>query len=136
MKTKRHYQKFKSIVKRFCPSRTKSFIQSSRAVWLIKTAMLTLSVMVMNTSPVLADTVQNSQIVKGTEKLIKDLTTWLMILAPIVGVLLIIYFFIRRSAADEMDQKKWNNRITTVIVSVIGAVLASATLSLIISYYV
>jgi len=115
MKTKRHYQKFKST---------------------IKTAMLTLSVMVMNTSPVLADTVQNSQIVKGTEKLIKDLTTWLMILAPIVGVLLIIYFFIRRSAADEMDQKKWNNRITTVIVSVIGAVLASATLSLIISYYV
>lgn len=115
MKIKRQYQKFKST---------------------IKTAMLTLSVMVMNTSPVLADTVQNSQIVKGTEKLIKDLTTWLMILAPIVGVLLIIYFFIRRSAADEMDQKKWNNRITTVIVSVIGAVLASATLSLIISYYV
>ena len=98
--------------------------------------MLTLVVMVMTTSPVLADTVQDSQIVKGTEELIKDLTTWLMILDPIVGVLLIIYFFIRRSAADEMDQKKWNNRITTVIVSVIGAVLASATLSLVISYYV
>lgn len=115
MKIERHYQNLKST---------------------IKTTMLTLVVMVMTTSPVLADTVQDSQIVKGTEELIKDLTTWLMILAPIVGVLLIIYFFIRRSAADEMDQKKWNNRITTVVVSVIGAVLASATLSLVISYYV
>jgi len=115
MKIKRHYQNFKST---------------------IKTTMLTLVVMVMTSSPVLADSVQDSQIVKGTEELIKDLTTWLMVLAPIVGVLLIIYFFIRRSAADEMDQKKWNNRITTVIVSVIGAVLASATLSLVISYYV
>ncbi len=115
VKIKRHYQKLKSAV---------------------RSVVLTLWVMVLTTTPVLADTVQNSQIVKGTEKLIKDLTTWLMILAPIVGVLLIIYFFIRRSAADEMDQKKWNNRITTVIVSVIGAVLASATLSLVISYYV
>jgi ABC-type molybdate transport system permease subunit len=83
-----------------------------------------------------ADGVKDSQIVKGTEKLIGDLTTWLMILAPVVGGLLIIYFFIRRSAADEMDQKKWNNRITTAIISVIGAILASATLNLIIGYYV
>jgi len=58
-----------------------------------------------------------------------------MILAPIVGVVLIIYFFIRRSAADEMDKKKWNNRITTAIISVIGAVLTAATLNLIIGYY-
>lgn len=90
---------------------------------------------IMNSTAVFAD-VKDSQIVKGTEELIKDLTTWLMILAPILGGLLIIYFFIRRSAADEMDQKKWNNRITTAIISVIGAVLASATLNLIIGYYV
>jgi purine-cytosine permease-like protein len=103
---------------------------------LIKTILGTLVVMTMSTVPVMADTVKDSQIVKGTEKLIQDVTTWLMVLAPIVGVLLIIYFFIRRSAADEIDQKKWNNRIVTVIVSVIGAVLASATLNLIIGYYV
>lgn len=96
---------------------------------------IALYVLMITSTNVYADTVQDSQIVKGTEKLIKDLTTWLMVLAPIVGGLLIIYFFIRRSAADEMDQKKWNNRITTVIISVIGAVLASATLNLIISYY-
>lgn len=76
-----------------------------------------------------------SQIAKGTENLISDATAWLMILAPIAAGLLIIYFCIRRSAADEMDQKKWNNRIVVAIVSCIGAVLGSATLNIIIGYY-
>ena len=79
--------------------------------------------------------ISDSQIAKGTEKLIQDATTWLMILAPVVAGLLIIYFCIRRSAADEMDQKKWNNRIVVAIVSCIGAVLGSATLNIIIGYY-
>lgn len=115
MKIKEHLKKIKSIM---------------------KTMLISLFILIINSPPALANDIKNSQIVKGTENLIKDLTTWLMVLAPILGGLLIIYFFIRRSAADEMDQKKWNNRITTVIVSVIGAVLASATLNLIIGYYV
>ena len=49
--------------------------------------------------------------------------------------LLIIYFCIRRGMADEMDQKKWNNRIVVAVVSCIGAVLGSATLNLILGYY-
>lgn len=85
--------------------------------------------------PVFADGIGDSKLAKGTEKLIQDTTTWLMILSPIVTILLIIYFCIRRSAADEMDQKKWNNRIVVAIVSCVGAVLTSATLNLIISYY-
>ena len=79
--------------------------------------------------------VSGSPIVTGTEKLIGDVTTWLMVLAPIVAGLLIIYFCIRRSAADEMDQKKWNTRIIAAVVSCIGAILGSATLNLIIGYY-
>lgn len=77
----------------------------------------------------------NSKLAKGTQKLIADATTWLMVLAPVVAGLLIIYFCIRRSAADEMDQKKWNNQIVAAIVSCIGAVLGSATLSVIVGYY-
>ncbi len=84
---------------------------------------------------VYASTISESKLAKGTEQLISDATTWLMILAPVVAGLLIIYFCIRRSAADEMDQKKWNNRIVVAIVSCIGAVIGSATLNLIISYY-
>lgn len=82
-----------------------------------------------------APSVSDSKLAKGTEKLIQDVTTWLMVLAPVVAGLLIIYFCIRRSAADEMDQKKWNNRIVVAIVSCIGAVLGSATLNLLIGYY-
>lgn len=82
-----------------------------------------------------AGSIQDSKIATGTQKLIQDATTWLMVLAPVVAGLLIIYFCIRRSAADEMDQKKWNNRIVVAIVSCIGAVLGSATLNIIIGYY-
>jgi ABC-type molybdate transport system permease subunit len=82
-----------------------------------------------------ASSISDSKLARGTEKLIQDVTTWLMVLAPVVTGLLIIYFCIRRAAADEMDQKKWNNRIVVAIVSCIGAVLGSATLNLIIGYY-
>ena len=88
-----------------------------------------------NTVAYAAGGIGGSQIAKGTEKLIQDATTWLMVLAPVVAGLLIIYFCIRRSAADEMDQKKWNNRIVVAIESCIGAVLGSATLNIIIGYY-
>lgn len=91
--------------------------------------------LLIHTQMVYADGINSSKIVTGTEKLIGDVTTWLMVLAPVVSGLLIIYFFIRRSAADEMDTKKWNNRIVVAIVSCIGAVLGSATLNVVISYY-
>lgn len=82
-----------------------------------------------------ATKIEGSKLATGTQKLIADATTWLMVLAPVVAGLLIIYFCIRRSAADEMDQKKWNSRIVTAIVSCIGAVIGSATLGIIVGYY-
>ena len=90
---------------------------------------------VLSAVPAAAAGVKDSEIVKGTEKLIGDVTTWLMVLAPVVAGMLIIYFCIRRSVSDEMDQKKWNNRIVTAVVSCIGAVLGSATLNLILGYF-
>ncbi len=70
----------------------------------ILTFLVSIQLIAINTSFVLANEIKDSQIARGTERLIADLTTWLMVLAPIVGGLLILYFFIRRSAADEMDQ--------------------------------
>ena len=93
------------------------------------------SVFMLSPQRVSASSVSGSALATGTEQLIRDLTTWLMILAPIAAGLLVIYFCIRRSAADEMDQKKWNNRIVVAVVSCIGAVLGSATLNLILGYY-
>lgn len=101
----------------------------------ITASLMSALIMAQTTITAHASSITDSQIVKGTEKLIGDATTWLMILAPVVAGMLIIYFCIRRSAADEMDQKKWNNRIMVAVISCIGAVLGSATLSVIISYY-
>lgn len=99
-------------------------------------AMTALAVSFLSAVPAYAaGGINGSKIVTGTQKLINDVTTWLMVLAPIVSGLLIIYFCIRRSAADEMDQKKWNNRIVVAIVSCIGAVVGSATLNLILGYF-
>lgn len=46
---------------------------------------------------------KSSQFYKGTEKLLKDLSGAILILAPIVTVIVVMYCFIRKGAADEMD---------------------------------
>ena len=84
---------------------------------------------------VYASGITGSKLYTGTRRLIADVTNALLVLAPVAAGLLIIYFCIRRSAADEMDQKKWNNRIIVAVVSCIGAVIGSATLNIIIGYY-
>lgn len=99
------------------------------SVWMMTLAALLMSV------PVSAEGIMDSPIVKGTENLFNDVTTWLLVLAPIAAGMLIVYFFVRRGAADEMDQKKWDNRIKVAVVSGIGAVVGGATLKLILSYY-
>lgn len=82
-----------------------------------------------------AAAVESSALATGAKKLIADLSNWLLVLAPIAGGVLIIYCCIWRAAADETDTKKWNNRITVIIVSTIGAVVASATLNLVLGYF-
>lgn len=114
------------------PKRTEKAAKLLKKAWAATTVIMVATIMSV---PAYADGVQDSKLVTGTEKLIGDVTTWLMVLAPVVAGLLIIYFCIRRSAADEMDTKKWNNRIVVAVVSCIGAVLGSATLNLIIGYY-
>lgn len=94
---------------------------------------------VMQGSAVFADedggSISNTKLVTGTQAMIKDLTESALLIAPILGVLLIIYFLIRKSAADEIDQKKWKNAISIVVVCVIGVVVVSAVLNSILSYY-
>ena len=79
--------------------------------------------------------ISHSKIAAGTERLLGDLTTWLLILAPIAGTACVVFFAIRRSLADEQDQKHWNRRILSSIVSVGIAVLASVIIKLVNSYY-
>lgn len=61
--------------------------QTVRAVGV---GIATLTASFFMSAPAYAAGVQDSQIVKGTEKLVGDVTTWLMVLAPVVAGLLTI----------------------------------------------
>ena len=56
--------------------------QTVRAVGV---GIATLTASFFMSAPAYAAGVQDSQIVKGTEKLVGDVTTWLMVLAPVVA---------------------------------------------------
>ncbi len=98
-------------------------------------ALINLYVFAATSNNALAADFGSSIFATGTKDLFVDVGKWLLIIAPISGGLLGVYFFIRRQAADEMDQKKWNDRIKTTIISTIGAVLVSSLIILIASYY-
>lgn len=88
-----------------------------------------------NVLTVHATNIESSKFYTGTKKLIEDSTKALLILAPIITVIMVIYFFVRRGMCDEMDTKKWNSRIIAAIVCGIGAVSASLLVNLFSAYY-
>ncbi len=90
---------------------------------------------VFSTLPTFAADFGSSIFAVGTKNLFTDIGKYLIILAPIAGAAVGAYFFIRRGAADEMDQKKWNDRIKTTVISTLGAVLIGTLIVLIASYY-
>ncbi len=101
----------------------------------IKKVILTsMAVMLTLTQTVSAD-IAGSKIATGTVKLVADATSWLLVIAPSVSVLLIIYYLIRKGMSDEMEHKKWNSRIVVTIVSCIGAVVASVLINVLVGYY-
>lgn len=79
--------------------------------------------------------VQDSKIATGTQNLITDLTNWLLILAPVLTVLLVGYYLLRKSSSDEMDGKRWDSRIKVAIICCVGVVVASGLINLIVGYY-
>lgn len=79
--------------------------------------------------------VGDSKLATGTTNLINDLTNWLMILAPVLTVLLVGYYLLRKSASDEMDSKRWDTRIKVALICCIGVVVASGLITVIIGYY-
>ncbi len=79
--------------------------------------------------------IASSTAVTGTKNLLNDISNALLIIAPIIGTVCIIYFAVRHGAADEMDQKKWKQRIVVAAVSIIVAVIASALINVLIGYY-
>jgi len=77
----------------------------------------------------------NSEFYKGTLKLLNDATSALNILAPLITVIVVVYYFARKSAADEMDYKKWDTRIKIALICGVGIETASLLINLFVSYY-
>lgn len=82
-----------------------------------------------------AESIQNSKIAKGLEKMLNDLGSYLPVVAIPVGIVFTAYFFIRKGAADEMDQKKWATRIKVAIGCTIGAVVSGAIITVVSGYF-
>jgi ABC-type multidrug transport system permease subunit len=108
-------------------------------IYYIKNKTTTIISLIMlffiKTQNVFAETLEGSKIATGTKNLINDATKWLLVLAPTVTVLLIIYYLIRKGMADEQEHKKWNSRIMVALVSCIGAVVASVLINVLTSYF-
>ena len=92
-------------------------------------------VFLLSTSVFASGNIGSSKLATGTEQLIKDLTAWLLVIAPTLGGLTIIYFFIRRTIGDEMDHKKWNGRIAGAFICTILATLASGLITMLMDYF-
>ncbi|MDR2089121.1 MAG: hypothetical protein LBP73_07170 [Clostridiales Family XIII bacterium] len=110
----------------------RAFVASAR-VWLAAVCLATAAA----SSPAFAaaGNIGSSKLATGTEQLIKDVTSWLLVVAPLVTVVAVIYYFIRKTVSDEIDHKKWNSRISTAILCCIGVVAASLIINLIVGYY-
>ena len=106
----------------------KKLKESIKKVGLVTTSLL------LYTSTCFAG-VQDSKIATGTQDLITDLTNWLLILAPVLTVLLVGYYLLRKSSSDEMDGKRWDSRIKVAIICCVGVIVASGLINLIVGYY-
>lgn len=100
-----------------------------------KSIIATAAVITATLSTTVHADIAGSKIATGTVKLVSDATSWLLVIAPSVSVLLIIYYLIRKGMSDEMEHKKWNSRIIVTIVSCIGAVVASVLINVLVGYY-
>jgi len=77
----------------------------------------------------------SSDLATGTKSLISDVSTWLVLICPVVAAAAAVFFLIRRAMADEQDGKMWNRRIQIAIICGVAGTLVSGIISLISSYY-
>lgn len=80
--------------------------------------------------------ISNSTIGIGTKDLFKDLTSFLLVALPIVIVIMIIYFSIRKSTAtEESEQITWGKYIKNALWSLVVGECAAAIVNILLTYY-
>jgi len=89
-----------------------------------------------NATPGGGNKIASSKFGTGFINLANDASAFLLIASPIIGGVCALYFLIRKNAADEQDQKKWNSRLIITGFCVVGAVLVTGTINVVTSYFV
>lgn len=77
----------------------------------------------------------SSVIATGTQNLLNDILSWLFLIIPIFGAVIVAYFCIRRAGADEQDKKQYTNRIVTALISTVIGLIANSVVSLVVGYF-
>ena len=106
-------------------------IQKKMAARIAMTALA----LTLLTTTALADGISESEIGVGVKNLFTDLTTYIMVLSPIVGGAAAGYFLIRRGMADEQDGKMWMKRAVTAVICAVAGLVVGAIIRLISSYF-
>lgn len=99
------------------------------------TVKTTFIIILFTVNRVCADGIQNTALATGTRQLIEDVTSWMVGIGVVVTVLMVVYCLIRRNMADEMDHKKWQQRMIVSLVSGIGVIAATSVINVLVSYY-
>ena len=87
-------------------------------------------------SPAHAATIlENSAFYRGISNLLQDIFLAATVLGPSVCGIAAVVFFVRKSMADEQDDKQWNRRIVKAIICGVGIGLVSGLLALGTSYF-
>lgn len=102
---------------------------------LVKVGIVVVAIFFVCTNYCFATGIESTKLVTGTKNLISDVTNVLLVLAPTITVVLVGYYFIRRSGSDESDGRRWDSRIKIALVCCIGVVLASGLINALINYY-
>lgn len=79
--------------------------------------------------------IQSSVFFTGSMKLLEDAGLAIALISPLLGGVMGAYCFFRKTHADEMDYKKWSDRLKTVLASGVGGALAGTLMKVVGSYY-
>ena len=99
-----------------------------------KIVALTIVSCMLLTSCCFATSIQDSKIITGTQALINDLTNSMLFIVPAISVGFIIYYLVRKMAADE-DAHRWDGKIKVAIICCIAVFVVASLIKIIISYY-
>lgn len=72
----------------------------------------------------------------GLKRLLSDVSTYILVLSPIIAGVAAVVFLIRRSMADQADGKLWSHRIIVAVICGVGGMLVGGVIELITGYFV